>query len=498
MVISPPPLPYWINGFFLRIYDYVLLPRFVSLFSFIVALLVTRNLMKKLGINEEKIFIFLAVMLLNPFLIYYSRIMYTDIFFFIFFWFTLLNLYIFLGTKEKKHLYHAGVSFTLLSLVKSFALVVFLPILGVLAMLTIWRKITLRELLEFTAVASIGFAYLGIVNIYAYLKTGMLSQFATFILLITNFTGITEINTQRAISGELQTYQGAEVVLGRIIHFIVYIVLYTLPFISLLVIEKIRNTKSPVFSYNQKAVLSILLLLFITIPVVRQFELRHFLVIFPIVYLFATEKFVTGKLKQAAIILIAISSIVNIYSFHMFRENPLLPDSNLHIRSDIRLRAFEYVNSHTQRHEDIVIVQGWSGEQDAYETNLFEGTLYEPPSRSKYVIYTPELSPIQEERDKIEGLLDFKDIYTLEKTFTDEFEREYYVYSINPAYWSNGGIDFYLDYRKSRHPFGRELEYKPSPTLWEVYEETGVNSPHNALAGINPLGMYPLERSLIS
>ena len=64
-----PPLPYWINGFFLRIYDYQLLPRFVALFSFIVAIIVTRNLLLKLGIKKEKTYLFLGVMLLNPFFI---------------------------------------------------------------------------------------------------------------------------------------------------------------------------------------------------------------------------------------------------------------------------------------------------------------------------------------------------------------------------------------------------------------------------------------------
>ena len=133
----------------------------------------------------------------------------------------------------------------------------------------------------------------------------------------------------------------------------------------------------------------------------------HFLVVFSIIYLFAIEKFDINKLKYAAIILITISSIVNIYSFGLFRGNPLLPDSDLHKRSDVRLRTFEYVNSQTNRHEDIVILQGWSGEQDAFETNLFEGTLYEPPSGSKYVVYTTDLRDLrmEEERDQIEKLL---------------------------------------------------------------------------------------------
>jgi hypothetical protein len=412
-----------------------------------------------------------------------------------------------LESREKNYLYYSGISFTLLSLTKSLALVFFPSFLVVLFSLTIWKKITVRELIEFTIISSIGFTYLGIVNIYGYLTTGLLYEFSEYLFLIiitiTNFLGFTEI----VHSSELQTLESAGIITGRIIHFLSYITLYTLPFIAVLIVEKIRKPEKNIFSYPQKVILLILVIIFACLPVVIQFQLRHFLVIFPIIYLFIIQNNEIRKLKYATIILIAFSSIVNIYSFHLFEDNIFLPDSDLHKRSNIRLQVFDYVNSKTSRHEDIVILQGWSGEPDAYETILHSSILYDPPTRSKYVVYSPEETlyvpeeAMAEERDSIEALLNNKEVYTLEKVFSDEFNRKYYAYRINPEFWSNVWYDFYLVYMEnieSSRPWGPRLEDKSNPTLFEVYEEAGIHSSHNAIVSINPFGVYPREDYLLS
>ncbi|MFH1433083.1 MAG: glycosyltransferase family 39 protein [archaeon] len=428
-----PPLPFWINGLALKITKNNLAPRYMSILIFIATLIITYRLLDNLQITRTKKMLFMSALLINPYFILYSRTAMTDIHYFSFMWLSILSLYIYLEKKEKKYITLSGIFFSLSALTKHISLV-FYP-LFIIAMMTLQkkRKLTKKDILTFLAYSSIGFIFLGAVDIAGFLKTGETYSFLSRLIKIVNILPFIEIASNKA-QGTLITEPA--MLVGRAIKYTTAILLYTFPFIPLLIkfkINKNKKTAETLLTPDQKHILAIILgMLSISIFLTEGY-MRQLIVIYPLTYLFVIKNTKINALKAFSIFAVWCL-IINIYAFSLF-DTKIFGSSRDYLEdvADTKLQMFEYINSNTDKN-DIVITNIYPDIMNAKESILTSISTKSPPENAKYIMYDPEAIKDKKEKQEIENNLKYHD---LEKTFEYKNITEHYIYKVNKTRWDS-------------------------------------------------------------
>ncbi len=427
-----PPLPFWINGLSLKITKNNIAPRYASILIFIITLAITYHLLSKLNLSKTKKILFTSALLINPYFILYSRTAMTDIHYFSFIWLSLLSLYIYLQKKQKKHIIYSGLFFSLSALTKHIS-IIFYP-LFLATILGLWkkRKLTKNDTIKFIKYSSIGFIFLGTVNLASIIKTGEIYSFATRLMTIINAIPLIEIATAHT-HGTL--ILDPVTLIMRAIKYLAAVTIYTLPFVLLLIHQKKHQTKKTLaLTTNQKYILLIILGMFMTSLFLKEGYMRQLIVIYPAIYLFAIKNTKTKNITKALTIFIIYCLVIDIYAFSLFNTKIFGSSKDfLENTPNTKLQLFEYINNNTDQN-DIVITNIYPDIIHAKESILTYNSIINPPQNTKYLIYNPNDIKNKEQKKDIENAL--KKYHTIEKTFEYKNITEYYIYRINKTTWN--------------------------------------------------------------
>lgn len=424
-----PPLPVWINGVMLKMTQDNMSPRFASFAVFMITLAITYKMLKKLNFNKTKKMLLIAALLINPYFILYSRTAMTDIHYFGFIWLSLLSLYIYLEKKQKNYLTYSAIFFSLSALTKHTSILFYPLFIITITWLQKKGELTKKDTIRFIKYSSLGFIFLGTVNIIAFLNTGEIYSFLSRIITIINILPFIEIAANHTL-GTLIT-NPAELVI-RATKYIIAVTIYTIPFLILLTNRKKRNIKKTITT-NQKYILLIILGMFAVSLFLKEGYIRQLIVIYPVIYLFTIKNIKPENIIKPLSIFIVYCLIINIYAFSLFNTKVFGSSKDyLENVSDTKLRLFEYINSNTAL-DDVVVTNVYPDIINARESKLSQRSVTNPPENTKYIIYDPYILRDKKERKDIEDKL--KKYHTLEKTFEYKNNSRYYIYRVNKNMW---------------------------------------------------------------